>query len=427
MSTLRKRLRITSVVAGIGIVAVLAAGCARGSEANTGGDGSGGSAEASPGITDTSITFGITSPLTGPTAGPGNCTVDGALAYFGVKNVEGGIEFGDGKTRTVEIKAYDDAYDPQKALANFQQMVSDGVFAAGVGLGTPTNRAWREAAIDEGVPQVLVMTGDPIFSDRAESPEQIGLVPIYQQEGGAFGELLAGSPEDHKVAILSQNDDYGDGYVEGFKEAIEGADNIEVVKELTYEATDTSVDAQLTELAASGADVFFNAMSITPLVISSLKKTEELGWTPSWFLPSNTSSPGGILQQPDVHADVFPGIYTVAFSQSASSPTFAESEEGAAFLEAIGEYSTQEGVPAFPHCVWSWIGAATLDQAFQKMTEPTRESFMEALLSIEDYTAPFMLEGSVINTTEDGKPAVSDVSVQLYNGKGYATAESFGG
>ncbi len=151
-------------------------------------------------------------------------------------------------------------------------------------------------------------------------------------------------------------------------------------------------------------------MSITPLVISSLKKTEELGWKPSWFLPSNTSSPGGILQQPDVHADVFPGIYTVAFSQSAASPTFAESEEGQAFLDAIAEYTNQEGVPAFPHCVWSWIAAATLEQAFAKMEEPTRESFMEALMSIEDYSAPFMLEGSTIDTTEDGKPAVSAVS-----------------
>ena len=425
MSTLRKKVRITSVVAGIGIVAVLAAGCSRGG-ASDGADATDGPAQASPGITDTSLTFGITSPLTGGTAGPGNCTVDGALAYFGVKNAEGGIEFGDGKTRTIEIKSYDDGYDPQKALTNFQQMVSDGVFAAGVGLGTPTNRAWREAAIDEGVPQVLVMTGDPIFSDREESPEQIGLVPIYQQEGGAFGELLAESGEDHKVAILSQNDDYGDGYVEGFKEAIEGASNIEVVKELTYEATDTSVDAQLTELAASGADVFFNAMSITPLVISALKKTEELGWLPSWFLPSNTSSPGGILQQPDVHADAFPGVYTVAFSQSAASPAFQESEEGQAFLAAIDEYTNQEGVPAFPHCVWSWIAGATLEQAFTKMTEPTRESFMEALLSIQDFSAPFMLEGSVIDTTIDGKPAVSQVIVQKYNGKGYANADVFG-
>ena len=38
------------------------------------------------------------------------------------------MKFGDGKTRKVDIKTYDDAYDPQKSLANFQQM-PDSVFA----------------------------------------------------------------------------------------------------------------------------------------------------------------------------------------------------------------------------------------------------------------------------------------------------------
>ena len=199
---------------------------------------------------------------------------------------------------------------------------------------------------------------------------------------------------------------------------------MEVVGELTYEATDTSVDAQLTELAASGADVFFNAMSITPLVISALQKAQQVGWLPSWFLPSNTSSPVAILEPGGGAA--FPGIYSVAFSESAAAPPFQESEEGAAFLEAIGEYTNQEGIPGFPHCVWSWIAAATLEQAFMKMEEPTRESFMEALMSIQGYDAPFMLEGSTIDTTVDGRPAVSDVIVQKYNGKGYATAEQFG-
>ncbi len=410
------------IVAMASAVALVVSGCARGGDdGDTGDDGE---VTASPGITDTELSFGITSPLTGPTAGPGNCTADGALAYFGVKNAEGGIEFGDGKTRTIEITTYDDTYDPQKALSNFQQMVADDVFAAGIGLGTPTNRAWREAAIDEEVPQVLVMTGDPLFSDVEESPWQLGLVPTYMQEGAAFGELLVASGEPHKVAILSQNDDYGDGYVEGFKEAIGDADNIEVVGELTYEATDTSVDAQLTELAGTDADVFFNAMSITPLVISSLQKAQQLSWLPSWFLPSNTSSPVAILEPGGGAA--FPGIYTVAFSESAASPAFQESEEGAAFLDALGEYTNQDGVPGFPHCVWSWIGASVLEEAFTKMEEPTRESFMEALRSISDFDAPFMLPGAAIDTTTDGTPAVSEVVVQKYNGKGYATAENFG-
>ncbi|GAB2990550.1 ABC transporter substrate-binding protein [Amycolatopsis acidiphila] len=411
---IRRRARgSAAVVAMLSIVALAASGCARG-----------GAGAASPGITDTAITLGITTPLSGPTAGPGTCTVAGVTAYFGAVNAAGGVKFGDGKTRTVQIKSYDDAYDPQKSLANFQQMGSDGVFAVTAGLGTPTNRAFRDAAVDEKVPQVLVMTGDPLFSKRQDSPWQLGFVPIYQNEGAAFGKLLASSGGQHKVAILAQNDDYGKGYVEGFKQAIAGAANITVVRELSYEATDTSVDAQLTELSATGADVFFNAMSITPLAISALQKTQQVGWRPSWFLPSNTSSPSAILEPG--RAAAFPGIYSVAFAKAPQSPVFAKDADVVKFLSDLKQYANYQDVPAFPHCMWSYMVGATLQQAFEKMTAPTRDAFMTALRGISNFHAPLMLEGTAVDTTKDGQPAVSSVVVQKYNGKGYATVQNFG-
>lgn len=377
----------------------------------------------SPGITDTTVTLGITTPLSGPTAGPGTCTVAGVTAYFGAKNAAGGVEFGDGKTRTVEIQALDDTYDPQQAAANYDQLKGE-VFAMTAGLGTPTNRAWREAAIADEVPQVLIMTGDPLFSDTQQSPWQLGFVPIYQNEGAAFGELLASSGAAHRVAILSQNDDFGAGYVEGFKSAIEGAGNIEVVGELTYEATDTSVDAQITELANSGADVFFNAMSVTPLVIAALQKAQQLGWTPSWFLPSNTSSPTAILEPGGAAA--FPGIYSVSFAKAPQSPAFAQDPDVVEYLAALKQYGDYPDPPAFPHCQWSWMIGATLEQAFQDMKEPTRDSFMEALRAIKDFQAPLMLPDTAVTTSESGQPAVSTVVVQKYNGRGYDTVEAFG-
>ncbi|WP_236790974.1 ABC transporter substrate-binding protein [Amycolatopsis sp. GM8] len=409
------RKRFVGVVAMVSIVALAAAGCGRG---GTRGE------SASTGITDTSIKLGITTPLSGPTAGPGTCTVAGVTAYFGAVNAAGGVKFGDGKTRKVEIKSYDDAYDPQRALANFQQMVADGMFAATAGLGTPTNRAFREAAIDEKVPQVLVMTGDPLFSSRKDSPWQLGFVPIYQNEGAAFGKLLAASGAPHKVAVLAQNDDYGKGYVDGFKQGIAGAANVQIVKELSYEATDTSVDAQLTELAGSGADVFFNAMSITPLAIAALQKAQQVGWHPSWFLPSNTSSPGAILQPGGAAA--YPGIYSVAFSKTPQSPEFAKDADVTKFLSDLKTYANYPDLPAFPHCAWSYIVGATLEQAFQKMTDPTRDGFMTALRGISGFRAPLMLAGTSVDTTVDGQPAVSTVVVQKYNGKGYATVTNFG-
>jgi hypothetical protein len=68
---------------------------------------------------------------------------------------------------------------------------------------------------------------------------------------------------------------------------------------------------------------------------------------------------------------------------------------------------------------------ATLDQAFQKMTAPTRDNFMKSLRSITGFTAPLMLPGTSVDTSQDGQPAVSSVVVQKYNGKGYATVTSF--
>jgi len=416
-----------AIAASVGVLALALAGCSRGG--STGGETSTSSAP-SPGITDTTLTFGITTPLTGGTAGPGNCTADGAIAYFGAVNDAGGVKFGDGKTRKIEIKTYDDQYVAANALTNFQQMQADGVFAAGLGLGTPTNQAWREAAIDAQFPQVLVMTGDPTFSDQTKSPWQLGLVPTYQMEGEALGKLLTTDGKPHKVAILSQNDDYGKGYVEGFKDGIAGSSNVTVVQELTYEVpaggAAADVSSQITQLAASGADVLLNAVSITPTVINELKQMVSIGWTPNLLLPSNTNSPGGILLQDGVNAAAFPGIYTTAFSAAAASPTFATLDGGQDFLDDIAKYTKQQGVPAFPHCVWSWIGAQILEQAFEKMTEPTRESFMTALRSISGFTPTLMLEGTSIDTTTDGHPAVNAVVTQKFNGKGYADADSLG-
>ncbi|OJX65736.1 MAG: amino acid-binding protein [Micrococcales bacterium 73-13] len=432
MKTTLSGRRAIAVAASVGAIALVLAGCARGGGdvAPTGEDTSA-AVEPSPGITDTTLTFGISTPLTGATAGPGNCTVDGALAYFGTKNAEGGITFGDGKTRKIEIKSYDDEYNPEKSAANFNQMVADGVFAAGLGLGTPTNRAWREAAIEADVPQVLVMTGDPIFSDRTESPVQLGLVPIYQQEGAAFGEALVANGQPHKVAALYQNDDYGKGYLQGFKDAVAGNPNIEIVKELSYEpgpasSTPNYLEPQVTELAGTGADVFFQAVSVTPRVVENLAKAAAIGWTPIWFLPSNTASPGGVLTPAGVTETTYPGIYAVGFSEAAAAPPFAESEAGKAYFAAIAEYAQgpeQDG-KAFPHCVWSWIGAQILEQAFEKMTEPTRDSFLDALYSIKGFDAQFAF-GS-IDTTVDGLPAIQTVSLQKFNGKGYTNVDVVG-
>ena len=135
-------------------------------------------------------------------------------------------------------------------------------------------------------------------------------------------------------------------------------------------------------------------MSITPLVISSLQKAQQLGWMPSWFLPSNTSSPGAILEPGGGAA--FPGVYSVVVLEVRGEPGVRRRATRAQTFLARPRASTRTRT-ASPRsrtaCGARSIGA-TLEQAFAKMTEPTRESFMKALMSISDFQAPFMLEGT---------------------------------
>ena len=116
MMNFRLNSRVAGAIAVGAAATLLIAGCSRGGD--TGGGG--GEAEASPGITDDSLLLGISSPLSGATAGPGSCTVAGLNSYLEAKNADGGFEFGDGNTRQVTLEYLDDAYDPAKAQANFE-------------------------------------------------------------------------------------------------------------------------------------------------------------------------------------------------------------------------------------------------------------------------------------------------------------------
>lgn len=411
----RNASRISGVVAAGAIAALLITGCSRGDDGGTEGPD-----EPSPGITDTTLSLGISSPLSGPTAGPGSCSVAGLYTYLQAKNAAGGFEFGDGNTRTVELEYLDDVYDPAKAVSNFRQLVDGGIFAYVGALGTPTNAAILPIAQEEEVPQVLLITGATMFSsDQETNPWTFGLLPTYFDEGKAFGELLAERGEV-TVAVLAQNDDYGDDYVAGFESAIEGTD-VEIVASATYEPTDPTLDAQVTELAASGADALLSAVSVTPLQINVLTKAQSLGWLPEIFLPSNTSTPATVVIPGNGAA--YPAVYTTSLSKVPPSPAFAEDEDVIAYNEAFAQYGAEIAPTYTPHCAWSYAEGAILEQAFLGMQEPTRESFMEALHSIEDFQAPLLLDGITVNTTDPTLPAIQGLTLVQFNGQGYGPVQ----
>ena len=93
-----------------------------------------------------------------------------------------------------------------------------------------------------------------------------------------YAKHILANVKDAKIAVLMQNDDYGKDYFEGFKEGL-GKDAGKVVKHVTYEATDPTVDSQIIQLKDSGANVFFN-IAIPKFAAQAIRKAADLGWKP---------------------------------------------------------------------------------------------------------------------------------------------------
>lgn len=420
MMNFHKATRVSGAVAILGIAALLVSGCTRGA---TGGGTGGSSAQPDPGITADSLSLGISSPLSGPTAGPGSCSVAGLYSYLEAKNADGGFQFGDGKTRKVKLTYLDDVYDPAKAVSNFRQLVNDGIFAYVGALGTPTNAAVLPVANQQKVPQVLLITGASTFSkDQKTNPWTLGLLPTYYDEGYQFGKLLAGAGKPITVATLAQNDDYGQGYLGGFQAATQGS-AVKVVGSATYEPSDTTLDSQVTQLAATKAEVLLSAVSVTPLQVGVLTRAQSIGWLPRIFLPSNTSTPATVIQPGSGGA--YPALYTTSLTKVPASPAFAGDADVKAYNAAFEKYGSKVAKTYTPHCAWSYAEGAVLEQAFKGMKEPTRASFMTALHSIKGFTAPLLLSGISVDTTATDKPAITGLQLVQYNGTGYAPAKSY--
>jgi branched-chain amino acid transport system substrate-binding protein len=387
--------RSTTTVAVLGIAALLLTGCTRAATPSSGATDA-----SSPGITATTMSLGISSPLSGPVAGPGSCSVAGLYSYLEAGNAKGGFTFGDGKTRKVNLTYLDDTYDPAKAVANYKQLVSQGIFAYVGALGTPTNAAIEPLA----------------------NPWTTALLPTYYDEGHTFGDLLAKSGKTLTVAVLAQNDSYGTDYTAGVTDAIKGS-KVTIVAKATYEPTDTTVDSQVTQLAATKADVLVSAVSVTPLQVGVLTKAQSLGWLPRIFLPSNTATPATILVPGNAKA--YPAVYTTSLSKVPASPAFANDADVQAYNAAFAAYGSQIAKVFTPHCAWSYAEGAILEQAFKNMKSPTRAAFMTALKSIKNFKAPLLLPGSIVDTTHSDQPAITGLALVQYDGTGYAPTTTY--
>ena len=140
------------------------------------------------------------------------------------------------------------------------------------------------------VPQLFVLSGATKWADPKNFPWTMPGMAAYQSEGVVYAKHILQTKPDAKIAILSQNDDFGRDYVAGFKRALGDKAATMIVSEASYETSAPTISSQLATLKASGANVMFGVV-LGKFTSQMIKGVAELNWKPDlFFVPTSASS-----------------------------------------------------------------------------------------------------------------------------------------
>jgi branched-chain amino acid transport system substrate-binding protein len=361
-----------------------------------------------PGASDTEIKIGNMNPYSGPASAYGliGKTIG---AYFNKVNAEGGIN-----GRKVNYISYDDAYSPPKAVEQARKLVeSDEVLLIFQPLGTPSNTAIQKYMNAKKVPQLFVATGATKWGDYKHFPWTMGWQPTYQSEGRIYAQFLLKSHPNSKVAILYQNDDYGKDYVKGLKDGLGDKAKSMIVAEAPYETSDPTVDSQIINLKASGADVFFNVT--TPKFASqAIKKAAEIGWKPLHLLNNVSQSVGSVLKPAGL--ENAKGIYSSYYLKDATDPQW-KNDPGQKEWTAFMDKYFPDGDKTSSFTVYGYTVAQTLAQVLKQCGDNlTRENVMKQAASL-DLDLGMLLPGIKIKTSATDFYPIEQMQMQQFDGE----------
>ena len=376
--------------------------------------------QADPGVTETSILLGTTSPLSGSASAYAS-VARGANAYFEYVNSKGGV-LGRKITNTI----VDDAYNPAQTVQLTRQLVEqDKVFAIFNTIGTEHNLAIRDYLNAGKVPQVFAASGSTTLGrDAAQYPSSIGFQPSYQAEGWVYGKYLARTRPGAKVAVLFQDDDYGTDLLGGLKKGLQRS-KVKVVAAEPYSATSADVQSQVAKLKASGADTFA-IFAVGKFAIQAYVYANKLGWRPKLVINNIVSSAANVMAIASEGGTnkVVPASISGVFLKDPTDPKWKNDAGIKLYRQILKRYAPGANAND-PYHVYGMAAAYTFVEALKKAGKtPTREGLVKAVASLNITKNPFMIPGIFIKTGPNDRFPIEQMLLQRWQKTSW---RSFGG
>ncbi len=361
-----------------------------------------------PGVSDTEIKIGNTVPYSGPASAYGAIGKSDA-AYFAMINDQGGIN-----GRKINFISRDDGYSPPKTVEVVRQLVEEEhVLLLFNTLGTPPNTAIQGYLNENKVPHLFIATGADKWNDPKNHPWTMGWIPSYRIEARIYARYILDKLPNAKIAVLYQNDDFGKDYLIGLREGLgDKADKL-IIATQTYETTDPTVDSQIVSLQGSGADVLLTA-AIPKFAAQVIRKVYDIGWKPTHFLTSVSSSVGSVMRPAGPEKGV--GIISAAYLKEPTDPQWQNTPEYKEWLAWMKKYNTSGNV-ADGNNVAGYSYTQTMVAVLKACGDNlTRENVMKQAANIHNLTLPMLLPGITVSTSPTDFAPVKQMQMAKFDG-----------
>ena len=364
-----------------------------------------------PGVTATEIKIGNTVPYSGPASSYG---VGGKAeaAFFRWVNDQGGVA-----GHKIDFISLDDSYSPPKTVEQVRKLVEEDKvdFLFGT-LGTPTNSAIVRYCNERKVPQLFVGTGADKWGNYKEHPWTIGFRPSYRTEAQIYAKYLLKEKPNPKLAILYQNDDLGKDYAAGVRDVLGGDWDKVVVRTATYETSDPTVDSQIAELHASGADALLVA-AIPKFAAQAIRKVHDLNWNPMFFMASVAISVGGVMRPAGPEKGI--GILTTLYVKDAADPGW-DNDPGMRGFKAFMTKYVPGGNLSDSYYVEGYGVAYTMWKVLEQCDgDFSRANVMKQATNLKDLEVPVLLPGIKVNTSPTNYRPVRAMQLARWDGKSW--------
>ncbi len=368
--------------------------------------------QADPGVTDTEIKLGTTSPYSGPASSYGQYG-RAQSAYFSMLNAQGGIN-----GRKVNLISLDDAYSPPKTIEQTRRLVeAEGVLAIAGPLGTAPNTAIQKYLNARKIPQLFLTSGGTRFNNPASFPWSIPLYPSYDTVGRVFAKYLLATRASAKIAVLHLNDDLGKDHLGGLRAGLGDRADGMIVAVQTHEISDPVVDAQIITLQGSGADTVF--LFTTPkFAAQSIRKIADMGWRPQRFISNTAASTRTTLIPAGLERSA--GVITAAWEKRSEDPEWASAPDMIAFVKAMKTYAPEADLGE-DSLIPGYINAAMVATVLAACgTDLTRANILDKATHLSGATPPLLLPGIRLSNSPNDYTAFHQLRLNQFNGTRWA-------